>query len=319
MRVYDVSADGRTWTNAPVFVLGSATTGSGTNQLNFPYNVDWCPNGRTAYVSDTGNGRIARWDLTDPVRPVWLTPFGAKCGNHPQPCADPPADAGKFNHLRRVAIDPAGNVYGADFWGAGIEVFNPTGASDPVDRGRSSRRRPASAEAYAVDVAAGRPGLRDGPAQPPDPAVHRRRHLRQQGRAPAAPSRPRSPGPRALAVAPNGRRLGRRHPRRPDRAASRPTWPPRPIVQSYGGDRQRLRPVQLPRRTPTSHANGVVWVADTRNDRIQMRFNPTTETFLAPSGHQGTGAGPAQRPRWASRSPPTPSTSPTPATTGSRS
>ena len=203
VRVYNVSADGRTWTNAPVFVLGSATTGTGTNQLNFPYNVDWSPNGRTAYVSDTGNGRIARWDLTDPVRPVWLTPIGAKCANHPQPCADPPADAGKFNHLRRVAVDAAGLVYGADFWGAGIEVFNPTGTSVRSIEGFEPPA-PGFSEAYAVDTAP------DGQIYVMDRLNHRIQRFTSAGayvnRVGARGTQPATfSWPEGLAVAPNGR------------------------------------------------------------------------------------------------------------------
>ena len=111
--------------------------------MNFPYNVVFSADDNTAYISDTGTGRIVRYDISGST-PVWLGPWGGRCTNHPQPCADPPADTGKFNHLRRVAIDPAsGNIYAADFWGAGIEVFTPSGASLPPSRA-SSLRPPAS-------------------------------------------------------------------------------------------------------------------------------------------------------------------------------
>ena len=256
--------------------------------------MDCSPNGRTVYVSDTGNGRIARWDLTGPVRPVWLAPFGGRCANHPQPCADPPADAGKFNHLRRVAVDPAGLVYGADFWGAGIEVFDPTRALVRSIEG----------------VRAAGPGLRrgvrrgrradDGHVYVMDRLNHRiqrftaARRLRQQGRGPRHPA-----GHVLVARGARGRAeragLGRRHPRRPDRAVpGRPRHPT--AVKSL-----RRRPAagagqfNYP-RTPTSAANGVVWVADTRNDRLQMRSTPRPRRPSRAVGDQGTGAGQFKNP-----------------------
>ena len=128
VKVYDVSPSGEWGSSTPVWVLGNGTPNAGgDNQLNFPYNVEWSRDGRTVYVSDTGNGRIARWDVSG-AQPRWLAPIGRRCDEHPQPCADPPVDAGQFNHLRRVTVDKAGLVYGADFWGAGIEVFRPDGS-----------------------------------------------------------------------------------------------------------------------------------------------------------------------------------------------
>ena len=154
IKVYDVSPTGA-WPQSsytPVWTLGDGLpAGHDANQLNFPYNVVFSEDEQTVYVSDTGNGRIARWDLSG-SSPVWMEPFGDHCGVHPDLCADPPADQGKFNHLRRVAIDPAGNIYGADFWGSGIEVFSPTGT--PIDSIEgASAPAPGFAEPYAVDVA----------------------------------------------------------------------------------------------------------------------------------------------------------------------
>jgi tripartite motif-containing protein 71 len=292
IRVYDVSPDGRTWTNAPVFVLGDgATNGSGTNQLNFPYNVDWSPNGRTVYVSDTGNGRIARWDLTDPTHPVWLSPIGAHCDAHPQPCADPPADAGKFNHLRRVAVDAAGLVYGADLWGAGIEVFNASGTSARSIEGKEPPV-PGVSEAYAVDVAP------DGQVYVMDRLNHRIERFTAGGvyvnKVGARGTQPATfSWPEGLTVAPNGRvwaldTRGGRIENFPADLATTPT------VKSYGSTGSGSGQMNYPSNADVA-ANGVVWIADTRNNRL-MRFDPATASFLAPIGASGSGAGQLKNP-----------------------
>ncbi len=121
--------------------------------MNFPYNVVFS---RTATPSTSPTPATAGSPATTSPAPspVWLAPFGGRCANHPQPCEDPPTDAGKFNHLRRVAIDPAGNIYGADFWGAGIEVFDPDRRLRSARSRAPSRRLPASPRPTAWTCAA---------------------------------------------------------------------------------------------------------------------------------------------------------------------
>jgi tripartite motif-containing protein 71 len=104
------------WTTTPAITLGDG-------QLNFPYNLVFSPDGDTAYVADTGNGRIARWNISDATA-QWVTQLGQKCR---YPCS-PPDDAWKFKHLRRVAVDAAGNVFAADLCGNSIQRFSPTGS-----------------------------------------------------------------------------------------------------------------------------------------------------------------------------------------------
>ena len=65
-------------------------------------------------------------------------------------------------------------------------------------------------------------------------------------------------------------------------------------MKSYGGTGSGAGQMNYPSNADVA-ANGVVWVADTRNDRL-MRFNPTTETFLAPIGTSGTAAGQLKTP-----------------------
>ncbi|HEY6566761.1 MAG TPA: NHL repeat-containing protein, partial [Actinomycetota bacterium] len=113
-------ADGVT----PEIVLGDGQSqGTGDGQLNYPYNVDFSLEGTVVYVSDTGNNRVARWDVSDPQVPVWLPPIGGNCVESPNPCPDPPADFGSIDTLRRVIVDPAGRLVTADFWGNGLAVW----------------------------------------------------------------------------------------------------------------------------------------------------------------------------------------------------
>ncbi|MBX7159997.1 MAG: NHL repeat-containing protein, partial [Acidimicrobiia bacterium] len=60
----------------PVLTLGTGeANGHGDNQLNFPYNMVFSSESGghfTAYVADTGNGRVARYDIdnTNPAAPT---------------------------------------------------------------------------------------------------------------------------------------------------------------------------------------------------------------------------------------------------------
>ncbi|MCW2764501.1 MAG: conserved repeat protein [Nocardioides sp.] len=291
IRVYDVSANGLTWNNAAVWVLGDgATNGSGVNQLNFPYNVDWSPDGNTVYVSDTGNGRVARWDLSG-ATPQWLLPqFGDHCTNHPQPCEDPPVDAGKFNHLRRVAVDSAGNIFAADFWGAGIEVFAPDGS---VVRSIEGNEPPAPgvSEAYGVDVAP------SGQVYVMDRLNHRIQRFQSDGtyvnKVGARGTQPATfSWPEGVTVAPNGRvwAIDTRNDRIEDFPGDLATTP---TVKSYGATGTAVGQFTYPEGADVA-PDGVVWVADTRNDRLQ-KYDPTTLAFST-IGALGSGAGQFNKP-----------------------
>ncbi len=284
IKAYDVSPAGVWADTTPEIVLGDgATNGNGVGQLNYPYNVVWSADGATVYVSDTGNGRIARWDLSGPT-PQWLTPFGGRCDNHPQPCEDPPVDQGKFNHLRRVTIDSSGNVYGADFWGAGIEVFDPSGA---VVRSIEGDEPPAPgfAEAYGVDVAP------NGQVYVMDRLNHRIQRFSAAGtylnKVGARGTQPATfSWPEGLTVGPDGSvwaldtRGGRLERFSADLAATG--------VPSYGSTGVAVGQFNYQSGADVDAA-GVVWVADTRNHRLQ-KYDPTTGTFSV-IGTQGSGPG----------------------------
>jgi DNA-binding beta-propeller fold protein YncE len=288
MKAYSVDAAGVFASNTPTLTLGG--NGSGLGQLNFPYNAVWSADGNTMYVSDTGNGRVARWSLTGGT-PTPLPAFGRKCPEHPDPCPDPPAAQGQFNHLRRVARDSAGNIYAADFWGNGIEVFSPTGS---VVRQIEGATAPVPGVAEAFGVAVGP----DGTTYVMDRLNQRLQRFSAAGtflnhagsRGTAGNS---FSWPEAVAVAPDGSVWAADT--RGDRISK---WPadlnddrPIPTWGSTGSGVGQFNYVEDLDVAP----DGRVFIADTRNNRIQI-FNPATTTFSA-FGIQGSGNGQFARPQ----------------------
>ncbi|HEY1118955.1 MAG TPA: SMP-30/gluconolactonase/LRE family protein, partial [Acidimicrobiales bacterium] len=294
VKVYDANGtNGAISNTTPVWVLGTGgpLTGDWVNQLNSPYNVVFSADGHTVYVSDTGTGRVARWDISG-AQPQWLSPWGGRCAVHPQPCADPGTgqDLGKFNHLRRVAIDGAGNVYAADFWGGGFWVFSGTGTVLRAIEGASAPL-PGVAEPYAVDVGP------NNQVYVMDRLNHRIERFQANGTyvAPAVGARGTQLGtfswPEGLTVAPDGGVWA------VDTRGDR--------IERFSGD---LSTTGIVARGSTGSAtgqfnypsnadvdgSGVVWVVDTRNHRIQ-RYNPATQAFSV-VGVQGTGPGQFQDP-----------------------
>src|SRR5438094_1656221 len=61
------------------------------------------------------------------VTPTWIGAIGGDCPESPDSCADPPADFGFIDTLRRVAVDASGTVITADLWGNGIQIWSATG------------------------------------------------------------------------------------------------------------------------------------------------------------------------------------------------
>ena len=133
VKAYSVNAAGRgSW--APIGHLGTGSPGTNEDQLSFPYNVVFSADGNTAYVSDTGGHRIARWDVSgSPASWHALPAFGSTCSTFPAICPDPPADRGQWDDLRRVAVIPAtGQIIGDDFWGNGLQIWPAGGAVSKI-------------------------------------------------------------------------------------------------------------------------------------------------------------------------------------------
>ena len=284
IKVYDVSPAGVWGSIDPVFVLGDgATGGHDEGQLNFPYNVVFSDDGDTVYVSDTGNGRIARWDISG-TTPQWLEPFGGRCPGHPKVCDDPPGDAGLYNHLRRVAIDADGNLYGADFWGGGFWVFDPDGTVLHAIEGAEAPV-PGFAEAYGVDVAP------DGQVYVMDRLNHRIERFRADGTfVDHVGSRGTQLGtfswPEAVTVGPDGSVWA--VDTRGDRIERFDADLSTVGVTAHGGTGSAVGKFTYPEGADVD-ATGVVWVADTRNHRLQ-KYDPVGNTFST-IGAEGTGPG----------------------------
>lgn len=285
IKVYDVNATtGNVSSTTPVWVLGDGVaSGGGDGQLNFPYNVVFSADGDTVYVSDTGNGRVARWDLGG-AQPQWLPAWGGRCDAHPQPCDDPPGDPGRFNHLRRVAIDEAGDVYAADFWGGGFWVFGPNGDVLRAIEGAEAPA-PGVAEPYAVDVAP------SGQVYVMDRLNHRIQRFAANGTyLNRVGARGTQLGtfswPEGLTVGPDGAvwAVDTRGDRIERFAADLSTSG----ITQAGSTGTAVGRFNYPSNADVG-AGGVVWVVDTRNHRIQ-KYDPVTSSFSV-LGAQGSGNG----------------------------
>jgi tripartite motif-containing protein 71 len=150
------------WNPTPNKVIGDGLAGGHNNgELNSPYNIAFSPNNSIAYVSDTGNERIGVFNITTCTETLgsvtnecpFLHNYGARC---PKVCPPPPGNAGFFNALRRVAVDPAGNIWAADFWGSGIHEFTSAGltgsANGMTEIDGNPAPAPGFAEAYGIAV-----------------------------------------------------------------------------------------------------------------------------------------------------------------------
>jgi DNA-binding beta-propeller fold protein YncE len=99
------------------------TKGSGHDQFKNPYGVRVATDGvdgvERVYVADSNNNRIQVFD-TDGTYVDSFGSFGAEDG------------AGRFTALRRVAVSPDGDLWGADLWGFAIEHADARGLhTDP--------------------------------------------------------------------------------------------------------------------------------------------------------------------------------------------
>jgi DNA-binding beta-propeller fold protein YncE len=154
IRSYDDSTS--PWTLVDTLGLGTPGSPPTAENLNFPYNVAFSPDGNTAYVSDTGHSTVAVWDLSG-ADPAWVGRAGTKCSD--SPCPDPiPGDPqGVIDDLRRVTVLPNGRIVTADFWGNGLQVFDddaPT-FTPLLDIAGASAKPKGFAEAFGVAVGGG--------------------------------------------------------------------------------------------------------------------------------------------------------------------
>ena len=297
VKAFDVSNAGVFRSNAPDISIGG--NGSGLGQLNFPYNVAFSPNGNTLYVSDTGNNRVARWDLTTmPPTPIGPA-IGAKCPEAPDPCPDPPGDWGEIDTLRRVVTVPQGRLVTADFWGNGLQVWSATsvgnGTTDAMLRQIELDAAPAPgfAQAFGVDVGD------DGRVYAVDRLNQRLEGFTRRGKLFAVGgSRGTRAGrfswPEAVAVAPDGTVWAADT--RGDRVMRFPANLDDDLTNAdvFGGSGDGVGEFNYIEDLDVA-PDGRVYVADTRNDRIQVLDPGTGAIAVFPAsvglaGPQGVAA-----------------------------
>jgi tripartite motif-containing protein 71 len=269
------------WNNSPNKHLGDGVAaGHANGELNAPYNVAFSPDGRTAYVADTGNERIAVFNISGcSGKCAWVANYGARC---PKVCPTPPGNAAYFNQLRRVTVDPAGNIWAADFWGSGIHEFTAAGAAGTEIDG-SPAPAPGFAEAYGVAVGS------NGVAYGVDRLNQRVEEFTTGGiYATDEGQRGTANGdyswPETAAVAPDGTVwVGDTRNNRLEQYSAGLAIPPLSVVTGggSGGAFNYIEGVSVA-------ANGVVWVADTDNNRV-VSYKPSTAHFMA-FGTRGSSA-----------------------------
>jgi DNA-binding beta-propeller fold protein YncE len=292
IKAYAVSSAG-VWATTPSVVLGDGTKGGhGVNQLIFPYNVEFSPDGTTAYVSDIGNDRVAVYDISNLSAPVWEGQYGSRCT---LPCAAP-KDAKKFLFLRRVVVvtdgPNAGDVVGDDFWGNQINVWAPPAGgilgAFVVQIEGVHAPAPGVAQAFGVTVAPSGPTA--GQVYVVDRLNQRVEEFSQTGSFMTV-SGVRGVGvdafswPEDAAVAPDGTvwLADTRNSRLEHWPSTLVVPSPYPNVGTKGPGVGQFNYIE----GLTVDSHGVVWVADTDNNRIES-YNPATDSF-AVYGSLGSG------------------------------
>jgi tripartite motif-containing protein 71 len=282
VKSYNVSVSGTTATFTLHSKLGDGKpNGHANGELNGPYNVAFSPNGQYAYVADTGNERIATWDISG-GSPVWKLNIGSRC---PSTCPAPPGNEQYFNALRRVTVDTAGNVWGADFWGSGLHEFSPAPAGTAIGEIDGAQApAPGFAEAFGVTVGP------DGTTYGVDRLNQRVErfsatgaYLNDAGKRGIAPND--FSWPETAAVAPDKTLWvgDTRNERLVHYSADLSTV--LGTAGRFGSGVGQFDYIEGVAVAP----NGMVWIADTMNNRIQS-YNPSTHTFKS-YGTRGSGNG----------------------------
>jgi sugar lactone lactonase YvrE len=268
------------WNTTPNKVIGDGlANGHGNGEVNAPYNIAFSPNGQIGYVSDTGNERIGVFNITSCTGTLngqknecaFIANYGSRC---PKSCPLPPGNAAYFTAIRRVTVDPSGNIWASDFWGSGIHEFTAAGVTGTEIDG-SPAPAPGFAEAYGVAAAS------NGTVYGVDRLNQRVEEFSVTGSYMTDEgARGTAIGdyswPETAAVAPNGNVwVGDTRNNRLEEYSAGLTLPA--IAEETGGGSvgafNYIEGVSVA-------ANGVVWVADTDNNRI-VSYNPTTAHYTA--------------------------------------
>jgi DNA-binding beta-propeller fold protein YncE len=278
VKAYTVTAGGTFQSNTPVVTLGDGLAGGhGNGQVNFPYDVDFSLDGKTAYVADTGNNRVATWhnDGTN-ASPnwTWAGQIGGNCPQQPDPCPDPPADLGTIDTLRRVVVDESGDLITADFWGNGLQVWLPNG-SPALEIELVAAPAPGFAQAFGV--ACGSTGIYgvDRLNQRVERFDSSGSYLASGGSRGTAPRF--LSWPEAVAVDPSGTYAWVGDTRNDRIVRWNANLSKTPAPTAFGGTGSGVGQFNYIEDLDVA-PDGRVWVADTNNDRIQI-FTPGANTF----------------------------------------
>jgi tripartite motif-containing protein 71 len=283
--VTSIGTSAATWTTTPAITLGDGkAAGHALGELNFPYNVGFSPDGKTIYVADTGNERIARWNISvSPPAP--LPPFGSRCKVPCQSAFPGVTSPLEFQQLRRVTVDPSGNIWAADFWGSGIHEFTPTGTAGVEIDGYTSSA-PGFEQAYGVAVAPnGTTYGVDRLDQRIEEFSATGAYLADTGQRGAAPGGESWPEDAAVSPVDSTVWMADTRNNRLEHYPANLSGTPTIVGGTQGtalGDYNYIEGV-------TVAATGIVYAADTDNNRIQS-YNPTTKAFAA-FGTAGSGNG----------------------------
>jgi DNA-binding beta-propeller fold protein YncE len=279
---------GTAWVTTADKVIGDGLdAGHANGEVNSPYNIAFSPDGTIGYVSDTGNERIGVFGVTSCTGTTsngvhnectFINNYGARC---PKVCPPPPGNAGYFNALRRVAVDPSGNIWASDFWGSGIHEFTAGGATATEIDGDPAPA-PGFAEAYGIAVGP------DGTTYGVDRLNQRVEEFNATGGYVGDEGKRGTAigdysWPETVAVAPDKTVwVGDTRNNRLEQFAANLATPPLSVVT--GGSVGAFNYIE----GVAVAANGVVWVADTDNNRV-VSYNPATTAYTA-FGTRGTSA-----------------------------
>jgi DNA-binding beta-propeller fold protein YncE len=281
---------GTPWNTTANKILGDGLPGGHKNgEVNSPYNVTFSSDAQYAFVADTGNERIAVFDVNGCSGTCrWVANIGSRC---PTPCANPPGNEPYFSDLRRVTIDPSGNLWGADFWGSGIHEFSFNEAGPPysspigeIDGGAAPA--PGFAEPYGVTVGPdGTTYVVDRLNQRIEEFSSTGAYLTDEGQRGVAPGQ--YSWPETAAVAPDGTVwVGDTRNGRLQHFASDLSGTPK-IVGTKGSGVGLYNWIE----GVSVASNGVVWAADSMNNYIESYDPSKTTSAFAIFGSKGNGNG----------------------------
>jgi DNA-binding beta-propeller fold protein YncE len=266
------------------------TKGAGPGQFKNPYGVrvatDPVLGAEGVYVADSNNNRIQEFTTTG----AFVAQMGST-GDDTQP--------GTFGGLRRVAVGPGGDAWGADLWGWRAERFDRSaggftyaqtiGAPPPLPPFSSQNvfnelRQVSIApdgDLIAIDTVNQRFVVIDGSTEMPTSACGKRGWM---------------PGsfnwPRGLGVDPATGQIWVVDTKQSQIQIMRRDCTALATLGSLGSSLDRFN---YPYSIAIRASDGIAWIADSKNNRV-VSYDVSTRTPLAAFGTLGSGSGAFNKP-----------------------